>query len=137
MAVKRKFTEKDIDQDLELFFKHQIDDAILKLSFIGEEFINNAKLNGNYKDRTGNLRSSIGYVVAVDGEVKKYKFEGTSEGRQNSIDTADELLQENNSGLVLIGFAGMEYGLAVESRGYDVISSSIPVAADILKDLMK
>ena len=41
---------------------------VKQLSFIGEECIRIARESGSYNDITGNLRSSIGYVVLVDGK---------------------------------------------------------------------
>ncbi|BES59884.1 hypothetical protein [Dysgonomonas capnocytophagoides] len=35
----------------------------------GEEFVKIARLEGNYIDHTGNLRSSIGYVIVKDGRI--------------------------------------------------------------------
>lgn len=40
---------------------------ILKRS--GEEFVKLARENGSYQDWTGNLRSSIGYVIVKDGQI--------------------------------------------------------------------
>ena len=42
---------------------------VYNLCAIGEQVLNAARLSNSYKDQTGNLRSSIGYVVAVDGEI--------------------------------------------------------------------
>ena len=41
---------------------------VKQLSFTGEECIRIARESGSYNDITGNLRSSIGYVVLVDGK---------------------------------------------------------------------
>lgn len=44
---------------------------IKQLSYIGEECVKTARENGSYNDITGNLRSSIGYVVLHDGKPVK------------------------------------------------------------------
>ena len=37
--------------------------------YVGEQVLNAARSTDSYKDRTGNLRSSVGYVLVVDGQV--------------------------------------------------------------------
>lgn len=41
----------------------------------GEEFVKIARLEGNYIDHTGNLRSSIGYVIVKDGRIVGKNFQ--------------------------------------------------------------
>lgn len=43
-------------------------DIIKKLSYIGEAAVNEARSNGDYIDRTGNLRTSVGYTILNDGK---------------------------------------------------------------------
>ena len=106
------------------------------LQYAGEEFVNNARMNGNYTDDTGNLRSSIGYVILKDGQPIKQNFSGRSnEGVLEGKKAADEIGQQFPRGYVLIGVAGMSYAAAVESRGYDVITGSEPNSGDI-RDLL-
>ena len=63
------WTEKDVDR----FFDYCVDKAEERiynlLQRAGEEFVRLARKNGNYQDHTGNLRSSIGYVIVKDGHV--------------------------------------------------------------------
>lgn len=106
----------------------------------GEEFVKLARENGSYKDQTGNLRSSVGYVIvnngaitAEDFEQVKYGNKGTQEARQLCADLA----REYATGYVLIGVAGMNYAAAVEAKGYDVISLSADKTEDFIKDLAK
>lgn len=106
------------------------------LQYLGEEFINKARQDGNYTDRTGNLRASVGYVILEDGKEIYSSFPGeTNEGVESARDTINEVSAGYNSGLVLIGVAGMNYAAAVESLGYDVITGSAPNSNDI-KDLL-
>ena len=84
------------------------------MDLTGREFVNNAKksvtqtiynrVTGRTPNRrawelTGNLRNSIQASIGNDGETKILQLE-----------------------------AGMEYAAAVEAKGYDVISGSIPQA---------
>ncbi len=104
--------------------------ALEVLQYEGENFINNARDNNTYKDRTGNLRSSIGYIVLYDGievckniEMAKNGSDGLT-GIMEAKSFAEEIAFDYPFGWVLVCFAGMNYAAAVESRGYDVISSA-------------
>lgn len=132
------FNSGDIDHGFFEFIKGAEDNIELVLAYVGEQFVNWARTVDSYKDRTGNLRSSIGYLIANDGQVIKESFPGdksggVSEGRK----IAEELAMEEYSGYVLIVVAGMDYAAAVESKGYDVLSGSSPAAERLLKSLMK
>ena len=48
--------------------------VLFNLYVIGEGSVNHAREHGTYKDRTSNLRNSIGYVIAYDGEIIEYGF---------------------------------------------------------------
>lgn len=70
--------------DVERWFDHfqdRAEEKILKLLMAGgEKFVAIARKSGSYKDQTGNLRSSIGYVIAKDGEVIIGNFEESIKG---------------------------------------------------------
>ena len=126
------------------FMESRINDAEAKmieaLEYAGEEFVNKARKTGNYTDDTGNLRSSIGYVILQDGEIVKQNFQTAGAGsdgqtgRMEAMDFVNELVPDYSKGFVLIGVAGMKYAAAVESLGYDVITGSAPDSEN-LKDL--
>jgi hypothetical protein len=140
MVVKLvpKFTKVQIQQMLESKIG-VIQQAVLsRLQRIGETFVTNARLNGTYKDQTGNLRSSIGYVILKNGEQVFENFEGkTSTGKQTAKSAAQDIASKYPTGYVLIGVAGMEYAAAVESRGYEVITSSSITAREELKTALQ
>lgn len=88
----------------------------------GEEFVRIAREEGNYIDRTGNLRSSIGYVVLKNGKPLFQDFrvsDGVGSDKKTGKETVErlaaELAAEYNSGYVLIGMAGMKYAVYVEA----------------------
>jgi hypothetical protein len=76
----------------------------------------------NYIDDSGNLRSSIGYVIYNNGQKVSQNFEGASEGMNKGIEVADNAAQSWGVGIVAVIVAGMGYSLYVESKGYDVIT---------------
>jgi hypothetical protein len=132
------FTPSYVQNILKDFVTKQVDKEEAVLLRIGEEFVNNARQNGEYTDRTGNLRSSIGYILLRDGVIINQNIVGkTTEGRRIAAQLANEFKNMYNTGLVLVGFAGMEYAAAVESKGYDVISGSAPTKEQLLKAFKK
>ena len=93
------------------------------MSRIGEEAVSMARINGVYIDHTGNLRSSIGYAVLVDGKpwMKAYpQPAGSGTDPQGGVDKGsqylDELVAKTDSigKIVLIVTAGMDYAEYVE-----------------------
>ncbi len=134
-----------IAKSMEKFLKELQSRHFELLTYVGEQFINWARQNefaskakkGAYKDRTGNLRGSTGYIIGFDGKIKKTDITGTAEGTQAARSLANEILRKNNKGFVLIAVAGMEYASSVEAKGYDVISASSEEAADLLKELIQ
>ncbi len=138
MGLTPLYTSNDVKEVFDTFIE-DVDVQLIQLfAYVGEEFVNlarNKKPPQSFTDRTGNLRSSIGYVVALDGEVKIGDFEGTGEGKARAKELVKEVLSDSSTGIVLIGVAGMQYASYVESKGYDVISGSVPKASKILKEL--
>jgi len=131
------FTQGDITRRIDRWFISIEQRIIWTLAMVGEQFVNDARNTQTYQDQTGNLRSSIGYIIAKDGVIIQENVEGKAEGRAQAKEIAREVLRENNKGFVLIGVAGMEYAAAVESKGYDVITGSIPAAKALLKKKIK
>lgn len=122
-----------------------------RLQIIGEQFINDARSKSaneayglalrslsqtrgtkkasleagtpSFNDRTGNLRSSIGYLISHNGEFEISSFSGRDVGELVGLAFAKQFF-EASPGYVLILVAGMDYAAAVESLGYDVITGS-------------
>lgn len=111
-----------------------------RLIRIGDKFVRDARLNADFTDRTGNLRSSIGYLLLESGKTIKSDFDQTKDGligKNNAKKYAKELAalhSEYSKGYVLIVVAGMEYAAKVESKGFDVLTgSSISAKSDLNK----
>lgn len=107
----------------------------------GEEFVKVARLSGQYDDWTGNLRSSIGYVIVKDGEIigKDFKLsekEGSDKqtGKREGEQLAMDLVRTFPKGYVLIGVAGMKYAVFVEAmENKDVLTNAANKAEDFIK----
>jgi hypothetical protein len=91
-----------------------------------------------YWDQTKNLRSSIGYVIMKNGQQIFGDFPGDKpEGVAQAKEVAQQVGAKFNNGFVLIVVAGMDYAAAVESKGYDVITGSAPIAEEMLRKAME
>lgn len=109
--------------------------------YVGEQCIIEAREAGNYTDQTGNLRSSIGYAVVMDGKVVqrdcidkvKQSDKGVSEGDKFLSDCIKKVRKK---GIVLIVTAGMNYAEYVEAKGYNVLSSAELKAGLLVKSLL-
>lgn len=92
----------------------------------------------SFSDWTGNLRSSIGFVILKNGEVVQQAFDGEkNEGKQAGISIANEISKDFPKGFVLIVVSGMNYAAYAESHGFDVITSSALIAEDALREAIK
>jgi len=118
-------------------FEQEVDRKTLEAyRFVGERFVDKARLNGNYTDRTGNLRSSIGYIILLNGKVVDQNFEGNPKGQSQGKQVANEVALQYPEGYVLIGVAGMNYAAYVEARNFDVITGAAPEAGTI-KEILR
>lgn len=86
----------------------------------------------NYIDWTGNLRHSIGYLVAVNGEIINADLQNTE-----ATETAQKALSKFKDGIVLIMVAGMKYAYYVSKKGYDVLDSAIIEMKKKFEELVK
>lgn len=114
---------------------------IRNFSIVGERVLNAARSTDSYKDRTGNLRSSLGYVVAVDGKVADISsFEVVKNGQEGSragADYARTLARKYPKGIVLIVCAGMNYAAYVSAKGYDVEDSAELLADRLVPQMLR
>ena len=99
---------------------------IYRLEYTVAQLENHAKLNGEYQDRTANLRSSIGGVVLKDGKPVTFRgFEGTSDGVKTGMEFINSLISKFQSGYVVLIVAGMEYATYVEDMyGLNVLKKT-------------
>lgn len=135
-----RFTRADVERIFQKKLERLEELIINRLTLVGERFVRNARLNGSYLDHTGNLRSSIGYVIIKNGNVIRDNFQeaGAGTDRGTGLSAAKTLAQEIQDrytrGYVLVVFAGMNYAAAVESKGKDVLTGS---AAQAKNDLQR
>ncbi len=142
MPIKPDFNNRAIAEKVEEAVKRQKAAIMMRLRAIGEQCVNVARSlpspnaaafpdpgnipphQPNYMDWTGNLRSSIGYVVVDDGSIKAEGFPGTGEGADKARELASKVAAAHPTGIVLIVVAGMSYAKYVSDKGYDVLDTA-------------
>lgn len=96
--------------------------TIRALSLLGEMCVIEARdrpQESSWYDQSGNLRSSIGYVIVRDGKIVAYseftQVKQGSDGVKEGKELAKELAKKYTSGYALIVVAGMNYAELVEA----------------------
>lgn len=137
-------------------YMHNMERVVIRnLAYIGEAAVTKARdvtKPNTYKDRTGNLRSSIGYVVAHNGVVSMSSsfdvVKGGAEGATGGRALAEKLSKKySDQTYCLILVAGMKYAAYVENghtakngrfiKGRDVLASAELIAEQLVKELFK
>lgn len=149
ISVKLTTTKGELQAMALAAVKDMRNRAISVLQRAGEEAVNEARSvikENDWMDRTGNLRSSIGYVICENGQpisVSKFeqvdgpdRGEATEDGSQTGRSYAMSLVRETQ-GLALVVVAGMKYAVYVADKGYNVLSSSQIVAQQAVKRLFE
>lgn len=93
------------------------------LTEVGRDACRLAQQDGNYQNRTGNLRNGNGFCIVKDGQVVKLEVL-TDGAHPEAVSKTENLLlysSKPEDGLYLAN--GMEYGSHVEGRGYEVLMS--------------
>ena len=133
------WNDDDIAHWFDIFIDRAEEKIFKLLQRAGEVFVTYARNKGNYRDCTGNLRSSVGYVIVADGEILAENFEASDKGvdRMKGLGKARQLASqignENPAGFFLICLAGMEYAATVEARGKDVITCAVTATDEELR----
>ena len=130
MSEIDRYTEEQLERLKQVLFRN--------LMYIGETVLNRARSTNSYKDRTGNLRSSIGYV---DGRIiRTSAFQTVKQGKEGSSTGSayvKRLVRQFPKGICLIVVAGMNYAAYVSAKGLDVLDSSELLAERLVPRLLK
>ena len=143
MGVTLKTSERELNKKFKEAEQSIINNIVRVLRYCGEMAVNEARNNGNYKDQTGNLRNSIGYVIAINGKILDENFlESASSSQQSSEnglkigrDLAIQIAKETPE-ISLVVVAGMKYASHVESMGNNVLTSAENMAKRIIPELL-
>lgn len=135
MSIEVVTPSGEIQQYIEEQLKLKVERLINSLSYIGEGALRIAREQGSYTDRTGNLRNSTGYVIAVDGQVTTRA--GFDSKNEDGAAFAEQLARTTEGKAVLVVCAGMNYATYVSARGYDVLDSAEIEAKVLAEKLLK
>jgi len=129
MAITPKFNMDDVRERFGGFLDEVERKEIIRLQKLGEKCVNHARNvapDVGFEDQTGNLRSSIGYMVFNNGIAIHTGYDQVlngSEGAKKGEELARKV-GEQTKGICLVVTAGMEYAVYVEAKGRDVITSA-------------
>jgi len=142
--LKPQFSDWHIQRFLNKFKEQAIDQFKAILIQAGEQGVTIARNEGNYIDHTGNLRSSIGYVVLFNGNIEKENFKKAGvgsdqdKGFEQSKRLAYQVAKEHNTGLVLVLVAGMDYAVYVENmETKDVLTNAVEGTEKYIVDTLR
>lgn len=126
MPIKVKFNEAAARRYLEKAKDDAVINILEALDMACKQAMTHAKNVDTYKDQTGNLRSSIGYVLFQDGKEVKRNFYGTGQGSAEGGKVAESKAKSRTGDKLIVGVlvAGMNYAVYVEAMGYDVITGA-------------
>lgn len=136
-------------------FRQKYEQAFIRtLKYVALRVVTTARRKGSYLDQTGNLRSSVGAVIVIDGKIlwstnfepAKSKSRSSPKGTSQTTATkkggydgrrfASELAKKYSSGVALIVVAGMDYAVHVANRGRDVLDSATLEAAELVPKML-
>lgn len=140
MPIQQTTPNSQIDAYIQQQVERMQRAIIRSLQYVGEQCIAEARSSANFTDRTGNLRSSIGYALIRDGKVVsksepnvvKNGEKGASEGKKFIAEVVSEFPQ----GIVLVVTAGMRYAKYVTAKGYNVLDSAELLADKLVPQLL-
>lgn len=137
MAIKSSFNTSLVKDYLSACRELADNYVYQAFAYLGEQCVNKVRdrsAEESWIDQTGNLRSSIGYIITRNGKVvAKSGFKPTNapegkggEGQQKGENYANTIAsQYSSSPLAMIIVAGMEYAIYVEARNNkDVLAAT-------------
>ena len=145
MPIKPNFTAADIRARMNQEIERRRQAIIAQLFYIGEECLTKARSGHKYLNQTGNLCSSIGYCILVDGSiVHEGEWKNVSggngdgtEGKKQGVAFLHELAsKQTRKGIVFLMVAGMPYAQYGEAMSLDVLDTSEQMAQRKIKDML-
>lgn len=149
MAIKMTTQKKEIESYLKQCSEQVHKETVRVLSYIGERCIIEARDRSQIEswiDRTGNLRSSVGYVIVANGEIVAIsdfnQVNSGSEGKNEGEAYARTLASSITKGYAVIVVAGMSYASFVEAMENKVVLASaetlaMKIVPEIMNELKK
>lgn len=136
MGIRLTTSISEIDTAFLEAAERMEDRMIHALVALGDECVAEARnrtQESSWFDQSGNLRSSIGYVIVAHGRNVQYsgfnQVKQGSEGVREGKELAEELARKYSSGYALIVVAGMNYAELVEAMDNKVVLASAELLA--------
>lgn len=140
---------QQIDRAVEAYLANVRRAILYKMHYAGERCVIEARKSADFTDRTGNLRSSMGYVIIEDGKIvdkggfsvvsgtnkKGEPYEG-SKGSAEGAKFISQIVAEFPKGIVLVVCAGMKYAASVAAKGFNVIDSAELLAERLVPQIL-
>jgi hypothetical protein len=141
MPIRLSTPDSELDAYIDASLEKARQVIINTFAYVGESCVTEARDNGSYIDQTGNLRSSIGYAVVVDGQIVRSKVseqvkDGVA-GKGEATAFLSRLASEHKTGICLIVVAGMNYAVYVEGRGKNVLTSAKLLADRLVPQMLE
>ena len=141
MPIKPPPNIKDFAQNIHNACNGLMESARRSMIQIGLEAVDEARTHHKYLDQSGNLTSSVGYVLVENGAIiSQSSFEPVKEtatlGPPAGIQYAQELATQHPTGLVLIVVAGMDYATFVEVKGLGGMTGAELYAKERAKEML-
>ncbi len=149
MGITTNIDMREIRDYLNQEVQKNVHRVIASLQYVGETVVNEIRTShiSDWNDDTGNLRSSVGYIIALDGQPigmsdfervdgpnrDKTDVDGSQEGRYY----AQGLCNLYPQGIALIIVAGMEYAAYVEAmKNKTVLAQGEIVAKSLVAEMI-
>lgn len=137
MAIQSSFSTAQIEEYMTKCNEIALDYTYKAMAYLGEECVNRVRdrsAEESWIDQTGNLRSSIGYIITRNGKVETFGgFKPTNapngngnEGKRTGEQYANLIASQFSSKpLATVVVGGMEYAVYVEARdNKDVLANT-------------
>lgn len=141
--INTKFNAKIFTDNILKIIEDVSNEAlVLSLREIGKLGVSNAKMTGNYKNQTGNLRNSIfavilnneNEIIYLDRNLKRLTPDRYNTKPETIMNEALQQVLDDlktQKGYKLAVCAGYWYGVFVELKGFTVLTQSVPNAQTI------
>lgn len=126
-----KHAQRYLDEKLKIVAQNEI--SILHDA--GMTAVREARISGNYQDRTAHLRNSVGYVIQRDGQRVHTELPSAEGAQERLQEISQESPTPEHAELTVV--AGMEYAAYVEAKGYNVLSTAEIEAKKVVEQFLK
>jgi hypothetical protein len=143
MSIQPKFQPTDVRKRFERFIEEIEKKQIKRLKYLGEMCVKHARevpASSGFTDQTGNLRSSIGYMVFKNSIAVSESYTQIKEGSEGILagqTLAKKVGAKYTEGIALVVTAGMSYAVYLEANGRDVLTSAETLAKQELPKMVE